>query len=134
MVWVVGCGARRQAPSPAFEGPIHVEAGPVSPSSGAAIELRVTNQSMFVLEVASIDWSLTRAEGVCAEQEAQLVGVVLSPQTHTAARLAGSTRCAGASSLAVAGTVHIVGPSGYRRVEVFSLSRVQVTAPALEHP
>ena len=115
-------------------GPIHVEATPMSSSSGAPIELRVTNQSMFVLEVASIDWSLTDADGVCAEQQDQRVGVALAPKDQTVARLAGWTKCAGATSLAVAGTVHTVGPSGYRRLEVFSLPRVQVTAPALEHP
>ena len=115
----VGCGSRRAPPSPAFDGPLHLEVGAVSWSSeGLRATLTIRNTGPVALSVEAVDWSIGPIEESGVPIDARLgPGCALELSLESPVSRSGSV-----STVQVAGTVHTRATGGYRRPVVFHLA------------
>lgn len=116
LVALVGCGARRAPPEPAFAAPLGVEIPALAwTPAGLQGVLRIRNTSPFPLSVVGVDWSAGPVEVT-----GQGVGRALAPGATLDLSLAhGAPRPALSGPLHVEGTVHTRGAGGIRGAEVF---------------
>lgn len=123
---LVGCGARRAPPEPAFSGPLAVDLTALQwTDTGLQASLLLRNTSPFALSVDALDWS-----AASAEVTGQVVGQALAPGASIAVPLAhAGPPPAFDGPLQVAGTVHTRAAGGIRRAEVF-----RAAAPSSENP
>lgn len=116
---VVGCGSRRAPPSPAFDGPLHLEVGAVSWSTeGLRATLTIRNTGPVALSVEAVDWSIGPVEESGIPVDARLgPGCSLELSLEAPA-----SRPVPIATVPVTGTVHTRAAGGYRRPVVFQLA------------